>query len=346
MTEQNKHINESQLLNFLLGELTDKEMKEVSDWLLLSDQNQEELDQLEAIWAEAGKLIPTPVAVDTPFAWSAMSDRIDEFESNNKSEEKVIPLFKKKTIRFLSSIAAILIISFGIFQLVMFNSSAKMLELASTNNVVYESLPDGSQIALNLNAKIEYPKKFNRKVREVNLEGEAFFSVAHNPKQPFIINTGDAKIKVLGTKFTVNTNDNSGVNVAVTSGSVLLFKVDSISGDTSSVILKGGQQGILPKGKNQPEIVNEPLFPDDLFWMKRTLDFRQSKLSEVITVLEKNYRVKIKIENPKVYNCTYTASFKDSDIVEILDMLLASFDFELLKQGNTYILRGHGCLEN
>lgn len=345
MTEHNKHIDESQLLQFLLGELSEQETQQISEWLLSSAENQKTLDQMEAVWAETGKLTPNPVAVDIPFAWEKMSEKIDLFESGNQ-KDNVIPLGRKRMYRFVSGIAAALFIGFGIFQLINMDRSYPEVALASTKNVVYSSLPDGSEIALNLNSKITYPKKFNKNVREVNLDGEAYFSVQHNSKQPFIVNAGNAKIKVLGTKFRINHNSDNEVNVAVTSGKVQLFTIDSISGDTASVILRGGQQGALNAKHTEPVIINALLIPDDLFWVKRTLEFRQTKLSEVFMILEKNYQVEIRVENYEVNNCIYTASFTDSNIKDILDMLVASFDFELIEQNNIFVLRGDACLND
>lgn len=344
MEEKNKHIDELHLLSFLQGELSDEQTKALSQWLLQSEENQKKLDSLEAVWAETGKLTPTPVAVDIPSAWHTLNTKIDEFENNSK-KSKVIPLTQRKMFRVVSGIAAALIIAIGIFQLIVDNEIVNM-QFASTDKVVYNSLPDGSEIALNLNTTITFPKKFNKDVREVNLNGEAFFSVKHKPEQPFIVNAGNAKVMVLGTKFKIDAKENGPVHVAVTSGKVMLFRVDSVSGDTASVIMRGGQQGTLLKDAREPNLIDEPMFPDELFWMKRTLEFRQTPLAQVVQILEKNYQIDIRIENARVNNCTYTASFKDANIKHIMDMLMASFDFELLQQNNSYILRGNACLDD
>jgi transmembrane sensor len=65
-------------------------------------------------------------------------------------------------------------------------------------------LPDGSRVWLNAGSRLIYPEFFADKNREVLLIGEAFFDVEHNEKQPFIVQTSDLRIKVLGTRFNVS----------------------------------------------------------------------------------------------------------------------------------------------
>ena len=101
------HIDEKLLLRFLLGEANKDEIQQVTEWIQLSEQNQKLLDSFEAIWAEAGKLTPNPVAVDSRSAWERMSERIDKFEKE-KTTTKIISL--KSSLVWLSSRAAAIII--------------------------------------------------------------------------------------------------------------------------------------------------------------------------------------------------------------------------------------------
>src|SRR5439155_8152 len=67
----------------------------------------------------------------------------------------------------------------------------------------YMVLPDGTQVWLNAESRITYSNTFNKSLREVNLEGEAYFDVTHDAAHPFIVHTSSIAIKVLGTAFTV-----------------------------------------------------------------------------------------------------------------------------------------------
>jgi ferric-dicitrate binding protein FerR (iron transport regulator) len=62
-------------------------------------------------------------------------------------------------------------------------------------------LPDGTKVSLNRGSKISYPSTFEGQTREITLQGEAFFDVAHDAQHPFIIHAQGADIKVLGTSL-------------------------------------------------------------------------------------------------------------------------------------------------
>lgn len=347
MTNRKLNIDDTQLMQFLLGEASVEQMQQIEKWLHSSDENQKQLDQLEAIWAEAGELTPKPVAVDIKRGWENISARVDDFE-----KLKVQPLGKlrrlnQKIIKISYGAAAILILAFGIFKFVIQPKiPVDQLSFVASNQVFKGSLPDGSEIALNLNSKLLYPEKFKNNDRRVELEGEAFFEVAHNPKKPFIISAGDATIKVLGTSFNVKANPNENIEVSVSTGKVLLFKIDSICGDTASIFLTAGQKGIVPIAGSKPEKLNEKVNPDEMYWMDRTLVFAQIELSKVIKILEKYYPVTIQIDNHMALTCKYTATFSDADIDDIIKMIASTFNFDVRVENSEYILKGNGCLDD
>lgn len=64
-------------------------------------------------------------------------------------------------------------------------------------------LPDGSKVWLNADSRLTYREAFNNRVREVELEGEAFFDVAKDSVRPFIVHTSGIDVRVLGTAFNV-----------------------------------------------------------------------------------------------------------------------------------------------
>ena len=241
MNKDSEHIDDKLLSRFLLGEANAAETQLVTKWLQLSKKNQKVLDDYEAIWAEAGKLTPKPVAVDSKSAWAKMSTKVDNFEEEKST--KVISL-KSRITWFSSSAAAIIIILFGIYQLLINpKTSLKNIQIASVEEVLNDSLPDGSKIALNTNSKITYPKNFAKNERRLKLNGEAFFKVKPNKEKPFVIETNSGFIQVLGTSFNVKAYENNELEVIVTEGLVKVYTVDFETNDTSSILLKAGEKG-------------------------------------------------------------------------------------------------------
>lgn len=81
-------------------------------------------------------------------------------------------------------------------------------------------LPDGTKIIANSRTSISYPEAFAGKLREISVNGEAYIEVAHDSAHPFIVHGNGFSLKVLGTKFNVNTYEGKASTVALLEGAV------------------------------------------------------------------------------------------------------------------------------
>ncbi|MEN0056659.1 MAG: FecR domain-containing protein [Mucilaginibacter sp.] len=101
-------------------------------------------------------------------------------------------------------------------------------------------LADGTKVWLNAASQLRYPADFrNLKQRKVELAGEAYFEVAKDAAHPFIVQTDDQEIKVLGTHFNVNAyHDDGGSKTTLLEGSI------HAAGKNAQAIIKPGQQVI------------------------------------------------------------------------------------------------------
>lgn len=342
MNKEKGHIDEKLLLRFLLGEASKAETQQVLEWLQLSDENQKLLDSYEAVWAESGKLTPNPVAVDIPSAWNIMSERVDKYE-DEKNKKSVS--FKSRIVWLSSAIAAAAVILFAVYQLMVKPGIVPAtMQFASIEEVMRDTLPDGTQVTLNAKSTITYPEKFAENERRIKLEGEAFFDVEPNKEKPFIIEAGNAFVQVLGTSFNVKAYENSHIEVIVTEGLVKLYTVDAATMDTSSVILKAGQKGLVSVLERTPVYVSENI-PDELYWMDYTLIFNDTDLEKVFILLEEHYKVNIKVSDERIYKCRLSTTFTNNSITDILDVIVATFEFEYTLENNTYTITGDGCAE-
>ncbi len=326
-------FEETVLLDFLLGRTGEEESRKITEWLHSDDAHRQYLDRLEKLWLEAGRLIPAPVPVDVDAAWDRMLERISGNERVSQT----------RSLRYVWTVAAILLVSFGIYlaaKLIL--APPKMMEIASTTGVVRDSLPDGTHVSLNKASRLAYPEKFGKKERRVRLTGEAFFDVRHDQRHPFVVEAGNAFVKVMGTAFDVKAYAGSDIEVSVEQGLVRLFAIDPATGDTLSVLLSAGMRGVLPSGSRQPRQVEEPR-ADQLFWLDGTLEFRQTELAEVFKILEGHFGVAIKTSHPGILNCRLTATFRDESLQTILEVIAASFDLQVKQEGTNWIFYGKGC---
>ncbi len=337
MKNEKEHINDDLLMAYLLGEVNVMQIFEIELWINNSQENKVHFQEIEKIWLKTGKLSPKPVFVDVDKAWNKISNKIDEKKTINFNSRR------KTVMQFSFGIAASLIIILGIFFIYKFNiQEVEMLTLVNTKNILTDTISDGTIISLNKNSKLTYPEKFSGDERRIKLEGEAFFDVKRNDEKPFIIETNEGYIQVLGTSFNVRTDTISKeVIVYVKTGKVRLYFVDN-KNDTSDVYLTAGEKGILNKQKRKAAkdtFSNTKEQANEIFWVNKTLIFDDTKLSDVINILEKKYKVNIEIYNADLNNEILNTSFEDETIEQILEIISITFNASFSKENNTFILK-------
>lgn len=81
-------------------------------------------------------------------------------------------------------------------------------------------LSDGTRLVVNSQSKVVYPRRFKGDIRKIYTQGEVFLEVAHDKKHPFIVESEDFKLRVLGTKFNISNYRGSATNIVLVEGSV------------------------------------------------------------------------------------------------------------------------------
>lgn len=200
-------------------------------------------------------------------------------------------------------------------------------------------LSDDTRIVLNSGTKIKFPESFKLKGnREVAVEGEAFFQVAKDADRPFIVNSGEVFIRVLGTEFNVNSyRDNGAVETVLIEGKVALYTNQNGYGDLASVRLDPGMKGSFNEGSEgfQVENVNVSTY---IAWLKGELIFEKEMFSAIAKVLERSFNVKIHFENEAIQNQKFVAKFQGESITQILESMKQSYDFEyVINDDDIYI---------
>lgn len=187
------------------------------------------------------------------------------------------------------------------------------------------TLADGTHIWLNARSEFSYPASFNGDRREVHLKGEAFFDVAKNKNKKFIVNTGRCEVEVLGTQFNVEAYSENEFTTSLIRGSV---KVTDKSQPNESVVLEPNNAVRLSNGK----LTVTPITDFNPYtWKEGLITFKDIKFKDLMKELEKNYGIRIIIDNHKLDNYACSGKFRISDgIEEVLRALQqdAHFTFE------------------
>ncbi len=338
MSRDKQHIDEELLIRSIAGEVSDEESSAVLKWVALSDENRSRYEELIKLWAATeNPANAAPANVNVDAAWNSVKSRIDQYADIQTRHS----VKSRSLVFYLSRVAAVLVMGFLIFALYKYQlSSANTVELASGDtSIIDNQLPDGTVIALNQNTSIEYQKELPGKERKVKLSGEAFFDVMPDKTRPFIIEAQDAIITVLGTSFNVKAlEDDAAVEVLVEEGVVELSNPDK----SQSATLNIGEKGIYIKETSEVKKETE-LDPESLYWLNKTLLFRDTELSAVFRTLERLYEVKITLENQSVGKCLLTAKFSNETIDHIIDHISTIFDLEVKKDGKNILISGDGC---
>ncbi|WP_242206666.1 FecR family protein [Aestuariivivens insulae] len=189
-------------------------------------------------------------------------------------------------------------------------------------------LADGSTVYLNRYTTFKYPKAFNGKLREVELEeGSAFFKVARDESKPFIVKTGVLKTKVLGTSFNI-INKDTLVNVSVSTG-----KVGVCVGDQFINLLPNEQAHWTSNGSIVKSKGNAHLYDN---WILKTIEFDDVSLDELSTLFELRFGYTFHFTQPELKDRHVRISILKTDTVESLVKKLNYITDVKFKISNNY----------
>lgn len=211
------------------------------------------------------------------------------------------------------------------------------------------TLPDGSIVWLNAKSNLMLDKAFNKGNREVLLKGEAFFDVKHS-KTPFRVHTDQFAVNVLGTAFNVKAYaeepiaeatlirglitmqpvDGTGIITLKPSQKVTVYKKTT----KNTALPRAKRRGIEPK---HPEIAIDhyQLLSDssvvETAWTQNRLEIYDQDFSEVKSVLERWYNIRISFNGLEVEKYRFTATFNNENIKQVLEALqqVEKFNYEI-----------------
>jgi transmembrane sensor len=205
-------------------------------------------------------------------------------------------------------------------------------------------LSDGTKVWLNAASKISYIKDFTEQhTRDVYLEGEAFFDVAHNGDKPFIVHTSSIKIKVLGTSFNVKSYaEEKTIETTLVHGKVRIEQSDVRGNRIGDVELKPNQRAVFNK---ESKIINikEVVADNSGSWKQERLVFEEEPIDNVILQMERWFNVRIHVENKGNLDCKLTASIEKESLEEVLKLIEASHNIRYTITGSQVFIEGKLC---
>lgn len=265
-------------------------------------------------------------------AYDMVLQKIVNHSRAKKSSTK--SLFFNRSLKIAATIA-ILLASTLLFLFLSKNNDVQVAD-----NIVKESpygsklttmLPDGSIVRMNSGSNIVYPESFSEDNRTVELNGEAFFEVKHNPDKPFYVKMNGQQVRVLGTSFNIRSyDDEKTIEVAVATG-----KVSYNMSNGEEVILSPTQM----VNHNPTDGSYTKLIVDErkiYGWKNDILSFKNNSFEEIKKELERWYGTEIIVEG-KIQG-TYSGEFENETLRDVMKGLsfVFRFDFEI-KSKKVYV---------
>ena len=217
----------------------------------------------------------------------------------------------QKALRIAAILVVALAVSFSVAKFVLIPNEITQITSKGEKKEIF--LTDGSIVVLNSNSSITYPEEFG-KTRNIKLNGEAYFKVFHDEQRPFIVQTHDVKVRVLGTSFDINSYNHRQTKVSVITG-----KVEVTSPTGKKVHIIKNQQADLRS--NSDFEISKDDSSEGIAWTSNTIILKNTTLAETAKIIENWYNVDITFEDATLHKLTISGKFKDEKLENVLESI-------------------------
>ncbi len=302
---------------YLSHELNAYELREFEAWIDLGIENKLLFDQISDIWKSSAPSVEIKFNAENAFLKhkARLSEEKSILSEQNESQ-------KRKGVIFMYSLrlaAAILVLVIAVV-LGMNISNGDKINAEAVQIVMLE---DGSKVWLDAGSQLNI-KKLNKSERKVSLNGRAYFEVAKNSAAPFTIEVGEFDVKVVGTRFIID-SEQSVVKVRDGKVAVVTENKEVLLTDNQSVEIKNSALSD----------ISNVIFDNNQLWFNEELKFDNTPFDLVVKDLIVNFGVQIYLPEKNDWStCTFTSgSLKNNTFDEVLTILKLTYDIEYKKTG-------------
>jgi transmembrane sensor len=217
------------------------------------------------------------------------------------------------------------------------------------------TLPDGTRVWLNAGSRLTYDKNYGSTRREIDLTGEAFFDVANNPHQPFIIHTPRMDVRVLGTSFNVKSyaadrtteatlvRGSIAISIKNRLDETILLKPNQkliVTNDLTTLLRRQPGQARTTSDTTAQVSIRPPSYEQntgamiETSWVNNKFIFKDEDFGTLSKDLERWYGVSISLTDPAQADWRFTGNFEKETIRQALDALKLTAKFNYIIQGN------------
>ncbi|MFH1161387.1 MAG: FecR domain-containing protein [bacterium] len=351
--DTNETYSPDLITRYFTGEATPEEVHTLSAWVAADPANASVFEESRRSWlAVMAQEIDAQVDLDRE--WSEIEVKLHPQKQPKVQPNRTVTTTKPPVIQMVpdgidwrvfltrASLIAAVIVVLLIPSWIAYRyfTKVEITKLTATTDVLDATLPDGTIVTLNTGSSLEYPEDYGSRSREVTLIGEGYFDVATDSVRLFIIASGDARVKALGTSFYVNTLKEGGnMEVVLVEGSVAVYFEDTWA--TGKTIIPGEKAELLQASRRIMISPNDD--PNFLAWKTRRLVFLDDRLDAIIGTLNKVYNVHIVLAAKNLAGCRLTATFERQSLESVLHVVGATLDLRAETTSTEIVLYGKGC---
>jgi transmembrane sensor len=293
------------------------------EWLAADPRNRAAYVRLEKTWHHADvvrRLRPLDGEVD--------ENIIDKFGEPGALIDVTPP--RKSWLPWIAAAASLLIaVTAGTYGWISYSRAGWQAYRTEQGGFQRIALPDGSTAFLNTNSEIRVKMTSDR--REIILsQGEALFTVAHDPQRPFDVTAADTVVRAVGTEFSVRLRDQQQVDVIVKEGRVAIDPPDDLvepklAAQTVTIpklsTLAAGESVSVKSRKLVVRKVPAEDMTRKLAWTQGRLWFDRVTLVEAVAEFNRYNRRQIVIDDPSIETFHIGGTFDTQDLDSFVSAL-------------------------
>jgi transmembrane sensor len=308
--------------------LSMEESERLNTWLVQNQANKELVEGMSQLLSQTN-IDSEEINYNSKIAWSGIERRI----SSKSNTRHLIPTM----LRWAA--AAVFVIGLASIAYWQVWAPSRVSEQITVRTKGGESkkivLSDGTRVWINENSSLTFPTEFtNDSVRSIQLTGEAFLEVTHNPEKPFLVKGKQVETRVLGTSFRVQLTDQES-SVLVVTGKVRFSYKENEKVMSSVVVEKGAEAVANP---DHTLLVHSALNQNKLAWHTGVLDFKNQPLTEVIADLSSYYHIPIQIHVDRPHDYLFTGVFNHTPAETALETICYSLHLRWKKNNQGYLI--------
>lgn len=299
-------------------------------WLTENPHKRSEVEQAREIIKQLTFSKYSMTETDVAELWT----KIKSFSSNSEGDV-VFPTPSRSISVWYKAAASLLLCACVYFVYTQWQSTSYLNYHTAYGETKTIVLPDSSTVILNSNSTLKFPRNWEEKpVREIWLEGEAFFSIVHKVNdQPFKVHTDEGvDVEVLGTTFNVYHRTDE-TKVVLNTGKIKLHLPSSSA--AQDITMKPGDLIEYKQKSYSKRVVNPAIYSA---WTEKKLVLDHTSLREMVEMMRDNFGVELEVSSDSLLNQTVSGSMPIEDPESLINSIAQTFQLKVLKKRNKYLM--------